>query len=270
MDAFFKDVRIGKFTASEYGLIPASFDYSGDVESNLAMESESEEEYIGKSTIPLDYGSIHQGKPEFSITFIKKTCGADDNAAFEHHEIRAILRELTGKQYYRKLYFLDNALHTDERIHYKVKVTGTKQRKIGGRTIALIFTFCCDSFWAYTDTESKEFMVRSGQIIDFYNSSDEVNDYLYPKTTFSSLSGDLSVTNLSDQNRQTLVKGNTQDEIILLDSRKEIITSSRPGRALLNDFNLKWPRFLPGQNRLLVSNDCKMIITYQLLRKVVF
>ncbi len=270
MNAFFKDIRIGDFVASEYGLIPASFDYSWDEESDIAMESESDEEYTGRNTIPLDYGSTHQSKPEFSVTFIKKACGVNEKNAFENHEVRSILRELTGKQYYRDLYFLDDKLHTDERIHYKVKVVRTEQRKIHGQTVALKFTFQCNSFWAYTDIQSREFTVKGGQTIHFYNSSDEVNDYLYPQIEFSPVTGgNLTLTNLSDQNRRTSISNNTADEIISLDSENEIISSSHPGRIILNDFNLKWPRFVPGMNQLLVSADCKMKITYQLLRKVV-
>lgn len=271
MNAFFKDMQIGDFVASEHGLTPAFFDYFGDEESDIAMESDSDEEYTGRNTIPLDYGSIHRGKPSFCVTFIKKACGINEKSVFETHEIRSILRELTGKQYYQDLYFLDDSLHTDERIHYKVKTVKTEQRKICGRTVALKFTFQCDSFWAYTDLQSREFTVKGGQTIHFYNSSDEVNDYLYPQIELSPVNdGNLSITNLSDQNRQTSINNLSANEIISLDSRNEIISSSHPGRIILNDFNLKWPRFVPGMNRLLVSAGCKMKITYQLLRKVVF
>lgn len=271
MNAFFKDIRIGDFVASEHGLIPVSFDYSWDEESDIAMESESDEEYTGRNTVPLDYGSTHQSKPEFSVTFIKRTCGINEKSFFENHEIRSILRELTGKQYYRDLYFLDDTLHTDERIHYKVKVVRTEQRKIHGQTAALKFTFQCNSFWAYTDIQSLEFTVKGGQTIRFYNSSDEVNDYLYPQIELSPADGGkLTLTNLSEQNRMTSIDNNTADEIIFLDSRNEIISSSHPDRSILNDFNMKWPRLIPGMNLLHISADCKMKITYQLLRKVVF
>ena len=89
MNAFFKDIRIGDFVASEHGLIPVSFDYSWDEESDIAMESESDEEYTGRNTVPLDYGSTHQSKPEFSVTFIKRTCGINEKSFFENAPTRA-------------------------------------------------------------------------------------------------------------------------------------------------------------------------------------
>lgn len=272
MDAFFKDVKIGNFVASEYNLIPVSFEYSGEDDNDFQMGSETDEEYIGRNTIPLDYGSNHHGKLEFSITFMKNICNLNGDKSFNNHEIRSILRELTGKQYYRNFYFLDYELHTDEKVHYRVKIIQTERKRINGKIIALKFTFQCDSFWAYTDEQIFKFKVKSGQTISFYNSSDELNDYLCPKIEIYSFSNinKLSVINKSDHNRETIIQNIESNETIFLDSKNEIISSSNVDRLIVNDFNLKWLKFIPGKNDLMFSNECEVVIRYQLLRKVVF
>lgn len=272
MDAFFKDVQIGNFVASEYNLMPVAFEYNGEDDNDFQMGSETDEEYIGRNTIPLDYGSNHYGKLEFSITFVKNVCNPNATKAFTNFEIRSILRELTGKQYYRDLYFIDYELHTDERIHYRVKIIQTERTRINGEIIALKFTFQCDSFWAYTDEYDLEFCVKDNQTINFYNSSDELNDYLCPQIeiTSSSAIAELSIINKSDNNRTTTIENIDADETIYLNSKNETISSSNTTKIIINNFNLKWLKFVPGINELTFSKECKVKIKYQLLRKVVF
>lgn len=270
MNAFFKDIQFGNFIASEYGLIPVSFDTNFDEELDLAMGSESDEEYIGRHTIPLDYGSNHQGKLEFTITFMKNTCGHNVDLEFSSFEIRSILRELTGNQYYKDLYFIDDSLHFDERIHYKVKVTETFANKVAGKIIGIKVTFQNESFWGYTDDNSISMILKANQRFFFYNNSDELHSYLLPVIELSDVTGEISIINISDNNRETIIEKIEPNEKIILDAKHEIITSSIPGRNIVNDFNLKWIKFIPGKNEMAVSSDCKMKITYQLLRKVVF
>lgn len=270
MNAFFKDIHFGNFVASEYGLIPVSFDTNFDEELDLAMGSESDEEYIGRHTIPLDYGSNHQGKLEFTITFMKNTCGHNMDLEFSTFEIRSILRKLTGNQYYKDLYFIDDSLHFDERIHYRVKVTDIFANKVAGKIIGIKVTFQNESFWSYTDENNISMILKSNQKFIFYNNSDELHDYLFPKVEISDINGEISIINISDNNRKTIISNIEQNEKIILDSKHDIISSSIPDKNIVNNFNLKWIRFIPGKNEMTVSSDCKIKITYQLLRKVVF
>lgn len=270
MNAFFKDIQFGNFMASEYGLIPVSFDTNFNEELDLAMGSESDEEYIGRHTIPLDYGSNHQGKLEFTITFMKNTCGHDVDLEFSTLEIRSILRKLTGNQYYKDLYFIDDSLHYDERVHYRVKVTETFANKVAGKIIGIKITFQNESFWGYTDDNSISMTLKANQRFFFYNNSDELHNYLLPVIELSGVTGEISIKNISDNNRETFIENIEPNEKIILDAKHEIITSSIPGKNIVNDFNLKWIKFIPGKNEMTVSSDCKIKITYQLLRKVVF
>lgn len=270
MNAFFKDIQFGNFISSEYGLIPISFDTNFDEEFDLALGSESDEEYIGRNTIPLDYGSNHQGKLEFTITFIKNTCSQNIDLEFSTYEIRSILRELTGNQYYKDLYFIDDSLHLDERVHYRVKVIETSAHKVSGKIIGIKVTFQNESFWGYTDEDTISMTLRSNQTFFFYNNSDELHNYLLPKIELSSITGNISIINISDNNRETIIKNIESNEKIILDARHDIISTSVPDKNIVDNFNLKWVKFIPGRNKMTVSSDCKIKITYQLLRKVVF
>ena len=266
MDAFFKDIRFGNFVASEHELYPVTFESSGTNTSSFGMGGESQEEYIGTNTIPNDYGTKYQNKLEFSITFMPNPCRVN-KVEFTNHEIRSILRELTGKQYYEDFYFLDDNGYFDERLHFRVKLVDDPERiRINGIN-GLKFYFTCDSFWAYTDPRTINLNLKSGQKFYIYNQSDELNDYLYPIVKIKNCSGDLTITNLSDNSRKTVVKGLTSTEIVALDSRKDIISSTIDRNI---DFNLIFPRLIPYKNELTVDKDCTLTITFTELRKVVF
>lgn len=272
MNVFFNDMKIDNFIASEYSLMPVSFDTNIQEDCDASMASESIEDYIGISSIPLDYGSNHHGKLVFVVTFMKKICGSNIEEYFTDFEIRSILRELTGRQYYRNLYFINTDPCFDEKVHFKVKTTGTEYVKSSNKIIALKFTFTCDSFWAYTDTSFIEYFAKPNQTIKFFNSSDELNDYLYPVIEILSKKTieNYSIVNKSDNNRLTNIKNVLPNEVILLDSKNDIIKSSIETKVFGDDFNYKFPRLIPGMNELEISDECNIKITYQLLRKIIF
>lgn len=270
MNAFFRDIQFGNFVSSEYGLVPVSFDTNFDEEIDLAMGSESDEEYIGRNTIPLDYGSSHHGKLEFTVSFIKNTCNHNVQLELDTHAIRSILRELTGNQYYKDLYFIDDSLHLDEQVHYRVKVIEISAHKVSGKIIGIKVTFQNESFWGYTNESTISMTLRSNQRFIFYNNSDDLHNYLFPKIELSDVTGNISITNISDNNRETIIKNIEPNEKIILDARHDIVTTSIPDKNIVDNFNLKWIKFIPGKNEITVSSGCKIKITYQLLRKVVF
>lgn len=285
MKAYFTDVKIGDFIASENGLsMEVDFNASPDEDIDLSMSSDTIEEYIGRETIPLDYGSNHHGKLTFEITFSKMECHDNDTIVFTPHEIRSILRQLTGKQYYQKLYFLTDITRDDEMIYYRVKTTNTSAKRINGNIVGLSFEFTCDSFWGYTDDLQLALNLKAGDKFIFYNNSDEINDYLLPKLTIKNCecgakgSGNgLIITNVSDNNRETCLYDLSMDEVVVLDSKTEQVESNDSKRAdggeknlIVQDFNLKWVKFIPGRNNMTVNQDCTLIFDYRLLRKVIY
>lgn len=271
MDAFFKDVKFGNFIATEHNLVAVSFDDSSSDEDDFGMESDTEEEYLGRNTIPLDYGSTHQGKQSFEITFMKDPCKISDqnDMALTDFEVRAILRELTGKQYYQNLYLYDGRNHYDEPVHFRAKVTETSRQVVNGLTMGLKFGFECDSFWMYTDELSLDLRPKANQNVYFYNSSDELNDYLLPilEITIGSAADSFTITNKSDNDRQTKITTVSSGEIITLDSLHTKISSSKSGRLIADDFNMKWVKLVPDENILVFSQNCSVTMKYTLLRK---
>lgn len=266
MDAFFKDIKYGNFVASEHELYPVTFDsYSNDT-SSFGMGGESQEEYIGRKTIPVDYGTAYQHKLEFSITFIPNPC-RKNKLEFTNHEIRSILRELTGKQFYEDFYFLDTNGFFDEQLHFRVKLTDDPERiKINGIT-GFKFHFTCDSFWAYTAPKTVTLNLTPGQKFYLYNQSDELNNYLYPVMKIQNCVGDLCITNSSDNMRKTKISGLTSNETVTLDSVNDTLSSSIVRNI---PFNLNFPRLIPYKNEFTVDNSCTLTVTFTELRKVVF
>lgn len=284
MEAFFTDFQYGDFVASAYGLLPTTISTSrGDEDAEIGMGGQTDEEYVGRRTIPLDYGTTYQDKLEFSIGVIKNPCfnTTSDNIYFSEFEVRSILRQLTGKQFYQNLYFtIKDTSFYSERVHYRVKVTNIEVSKVNGSIIGFNITFTCDSFWGYTDVKTTMYNMTSDKTFKFNNSSDELNDYLYPTIifTFNEEIDEFILTNVTDSNRKTIFKNIQSNEVITADSFNETIESSghksdkdlNPKGTIVHDFNLNWARFLPGQNEITVSHNCQAKVMYQNLRKVVW
>lgn len=62
MEIFAKDLLLGEFKASDYGLYVASFDNNGASENEYNITPSTIEEYIGHNAIPIYLGQKYSGK----------------------------------------------------------------------------------------------------------------------------------------------------------------------------------------------------------------
>ena len=65
------------------------------------------------------------------------------------------------------------------------------------------------------------------------------------------------------------IKNVRNGEIITINSKAEVITSSMDHDLLLNDFNLNWIRLKPDANELIANMDSRITFKYRVPRKVV-
>ena len=266
IELFSKDIIWDNFRASDHGLVPASFSYNGTSEDEIGMMLTTSEEFVGNSPIPAYLGDKFSSKLGFQITLVKDPKIFHNHMFFTEKDCRWLLRELTGKKGYQ---WMKVVMHDfDEDIWYKAKIQNISYERIGSRIAGLILEFECDSFFAWTSEKNITISAKANQSFYVYNDSDDLTRYLYPIVSISpSVSGTLVITNITD-NQVTEIKNVQKNEVISIDSQKEIITSNKNHDLLLDDFNLCWPRLTSGKNEYVTNANTVIILKYRLPRKV--
>lgn len=270
MNLFGKDMIIGNFKLSDYGFMLASFDAnSSDDEEDLGMDYETMEEYIGHNPVPVYLGSTYSNKLRPQVTIVKDHCN-NSSAYFSEHECREVLRQLTGFRGYKtmQIYYYE----FDELLYFNVRTVNASYKKIGSKVVAIMLQMECDSQFAWSKDFVNVYNATPSNPIMFCNSSDDLNHYLFPKVTITSNASisSLEIKNISANHWTTKINHISANEIITMDSKNEILTSSIPGRNVLNDFNMHFIRMIAGQNNIEVNSDVTITFEFRVPRKVGF
>ncbi len=270
MELFGRDMIIGDFKLSDYGMILASLDSGAtSTEDELGMDHETIEEYIGHNSIPVYLGAKYTSKLRPQATIIKDPSISSD-MKFTEHECRDILRQLTGFQGYKNMQI--NPYIFDELLYFNVRITAVKYKKIAGNVTGIILDMECDSQFAWSKDFITTYNINAGEIIKIYNKSDDLYNYLLPKITITSPSSisRLEIKNLSDNNWTSIITNLSKNETITMDSKNEILTSSIANKIILNDFNMHFIRLVPDENQLQVNSNVTLTFNFKLPRKVGF
>lgn len=268
MNLFVKDMIIGDFKLSDYGLILASFDSNaGNDEEELGMNFETIEEFIGYNPVPKYLGAKYSEKLRPQATIVKNVC-LNQEEYFTEHECREILRQLTGFYGYKQLQIYSDEY--DELLYFNVRINNVSYQKIAGKVAGIILSMECDSQFAWSKEYNYTYNIIAGQTIQFYNISDDLYNYLKPTIIITSISDieHLEIVNICDNNWTTTLDNLSANEIITMDCENETLKSSIENRIVLNDFNMHFMRFVSGINKLTINNDCKLEISYRVPRKV--
>lgn len=268
MDVYGNDMCYGDFRLSDYGFMLASF--STEDEEELGNDYEVIEEYIGGNPVPLYLGAKYTNKLEPTVTIIKNMCGRNYEPGFTEHECREVLRQLTGFRGYRLLQVkLDNF---DELYYFFARTKSVSYKKYNGDVVAIILNLECDSQFAWSKEFDYKYEMKAGEKNVFINMSDDLYNYLLPKVTILSPTAvdELTITNITDNNWETVIKDVSANEEIMMDSKNCRLMSSHTGRYMLNDFNMHFIRFLPGRNEFTASSDCTLLLNFRVPRKVGF
>lgn len=269
MNLFGEDMIIGDFRLSDYGLILASFEDVSESEDELGMNYETVEEYISNNPVPVFIDAKYSEKLRPVVTLVKNTCLLQDDY-FTEHDCRAILRELTGFYGYKTMQVYSNVI--DEMLYFNVRINNVKYKKILGKVVGIVLEMECDSQFAWSKEFNYKYDIKAGTLLSFYNISDDLNNYLKPtvKIKASSDIDSLEMVNTSDNNWTTILKNISANEVITMDCKNEILTSSNEDRLILNDFNMHFLRFVHGINKIQVNSDITLEISFVYPRKVGF
>ena len=156
-------------------------------------------------------------------------------------------------------------------IYFNCYLTNASTIYIGNYCYGLKFTVDCDAPWGWQIARTYT-QRQFNDIWRFYNNSDNT-DYTYPILEFKLkqyliTDGDVSITNITDNNRKFELLNCYPGEVIKVDCQRQIISSSR-NRLLSEFFNKKFFRLLPSQNEIDISGELEYLsLTYSDARKV--
>lgn len=212
----------------------------------------------------------YEDSPEFTVKMTKAFCDRDDFSFFTENELRSLNRLLTGKRGYSWLKIVNNAV-MDTDYYYRARVSKIEYERMGYHVVGYDVTFELDSGMAYSEEQSITISAKANTKFYIFCNSDDLNDYTRPVIKIiPSAAGTLSLTNNSDSNWSSNVNNMTAGEVLTIDCDKELLSSSRTRTYILNDFNLHWPRLMPGKNEYVCNRNATVAFTFRAARKVGF
>lgn len=264
MDVFGFDALIGDFRLSDYGLMLATFSFNDSFDIGMSMETK--EVYLPKNPVPVYLESDYKSKLTPTITIIQNE-KISNKIYFTTDEIRDILRRLTGYQGYKRFYIYGYDFMED--LYFNIRFTDVEFEKSAGNIVGIRLNAECDSPFAWIDEEYNFDIQNSNQDIVVRNDSDDIYNYLLPKITitFNSTGSNFTITNTTDNNRQTKINSFSANETIIIDSNIGKVSSSL-ARSLANEFNYIFPKLISGDNTLKISHTSNISISMKLPRKV--
>ena len=269
MEVFANDFILGEFRASDYGLVVASFSSSGESEYEIGFTPAVIEKFVGQEPVPVYLGQKYEEKLQPTITIIKNPCiyqGKDLN--FSEKELRNMAREFTGIKGYQWLKIIND---TEDNIWYRARINKLSYKRVRGYVVGLILELMCDSCFAWSEEYDISINAKANKKFFMFNNTDDFNSYVYPVVELSSIGSEsITLTNLTDNNRETEIINLKGNEKITIDSKNEIISSSIEHSLLLDDFNLHWVRLVPEKNEYISNVDAMIRFKFRVPRKIGF
>lgn len=178
--------------------------------------------------------------------------------------LRDILNWINARKGFKELVVLQQGLNE---IRYNCIFTVSSLIYHRGDCIGLNLIATFDSPYHYgTPIEKNIFGNGSPEIIEIFNSSDNIDEYTYPTVEFDSSDGSITIVNLTDDaTREFRFTDVVANSLYRIDNQLKIITGE--GNNLLSKFSKKWLRLRRGTNRISVTvNGAATIICPQLVK----
>ena len=259
---------------SDYGMMVCSFDGGGGIEtvSSGADITFNQVKPSGSNRFNL-YSSTYATALSATFQICKNPCRLknQDEMELSLEEVSAIQRWLCRKDGYKRF-------KLDKEGYEYVYWNGTfssKQIVLNDAVIGLELTLYTDAPFAFMDEVSTEYECSADASFNLWDNSDEttdLNNSIRPNMEITILSdGDFQLVNSMD-NKIMKLNNCKSGEVITIDGKNQLITSSLLSRNLANDFNYFFPRIINTYeercNTFTPNLDCKIKITYSPIRKV--
>lgn len=264
------DFIFNDFKMTDYGFISGngSDGMIDDVE-DMSMAPTSTVVFNGESPHSAFISQKYETSPEVTIKMSKSDCMSREYR-FTENELRNLNRMLTGKSGYSWLKIVnDSAMETD--YYYRARVSRIEYERLGIDVVGYNVTFECDGSYAYSEEQSITISAKANTAFYIFSNSDDLYGYELPVVTITaSAAGTLTLRNNTDSSWTSQIIVKTAGEVITMDSKNDLLTSSRTRAYILNDFNLHWPRLLPGKNAYVCSQNATINFKFRAARKVGF
>ena len=262
------DLIFNDFRMSDYDLVSGNgSDGEIDETTDMNMTPSITKVFTGDSPHSTFISQKYDSNPTFTVRFNKGYCSADSTEYFGENELRNFNRLLTGKPGYSWLKVVNNSvMETD--YWYRAQVTAIEYERLGIHVVGYDITFELDGGMAYSEEQTSRVNVTANKAFTIHCNSDDLHGYTLPKLKITaSTAGTLTLTNTTD-GWTTTMDNMEAAEILTIDSKNELLSSSRSRPYILSDFNLHWPRLLPGKNTYTCSQNATLEFTYRATRKV--
>jgi len=254
--AFFgRSFIYGGIVSDYYGLSIGDINSSDINETMGSSGMEISDQKIYRRATPYFYGATPSPVLKFDMSaFSKEEIDADF--------FRLIQKVFFSSKKYKKLQIVQEDM---AEVYFDCILNDPKIIRVGNLLRGISFTVQCSSpfAWKFPKTTTYSYTQPTiNETIVFNNSSDDNGSYLYPKNviTMNSFGGNISITNLSDNNRVFSFTGLSSGEIITIDNSLQIISSST-GLKRLGNFNKKFLRMIPGVNTLRIQGAIASLAT---------
>lgn len=258
-----KSFQYRDIPSETFGLFITELTQSGIEQSMGSGSMELYSRKIYRRATPYFYGGTNSDNLKFDVTFTSPN-------EIDAEKSKIIQRWLFSKRTYDKLFIVQPDM---ENSYFNCIMNNPQVIRNGNMIIGYSATIDCDApfAWNYPRTNSYTY---TDQVIDstieFYNSSDDEGNYLYPTFNIgiNNFGGYATITNLSESNRQTSITGLSAGETLTMNSSLQTILSST-GLKRMSTFNKKFPRMIPGLNRIRLQGNIESIdLIYQFVSKV--
>lgn len=257
-------------TAEEYGVIVTKLE---DNKMGLSREIIKGEKTKFR-TRSNHYGTKYSDDISFSIKIIKNICNAPQSKmAFTASDMRKINAWLTSPQYPEKLILTDS--YYDEDIEYYALINNLTVEP-DDYLYELTYEVITDSPFGLSPKFTHNIISTSDTTteITINNTSDELEHFLYPVFTINPTEhGEITITNVTDDNR-SMTFSVLRNNIITIDSQNRKFVDDIGTLITFEDIGItdvdqiKFPRFLHGENVFQITGAAEITISYQEPRKV--
>lgn len=252
---------------SDYGMIIGTLNDSGgnDIVSSGSDITFNQIRPSGSDYFNL-YSSTYQEPLTAAFQVVKNPCKCNGNCYLSPVEASNIQRWLCRKNY-NKFKIIQNGY---EDIHWKATFT-SKQIMLHGHIAGLELTLYTDAPYAYLDRMKHVFHCVKNEPFVLYDASDEIGS-VYPDVVITvKKSGNFTLENSMD-NKVTKINNVTSGEVLTIDGRNQIISSSNLDHKISNDFNWFFPRIIntyqTNRNDFIASLECDVTLIYSPIRKI--
>lgn len=266
-----EDLIFNEFRMSDYELVSGNgSDGEIDDTENMGLTPTVSKVFTGESPRSTYISSKYESNPVFTVKFTKGYCRDSGEDYFEENELRNFNRLLTGKRGYSWLKIVNSDISETD-YYYRAIVSAIEYERLGLHVVGYDVSFELDGGMAYSEKQTSRINAFADTPFNIYCNSDDLHGYTLPVVQIRTTApGTLTLTNASDNWTSQVTDIEGYGEVLTFDCKNELISTSDTRSGILDDFNLHWPRLLPGKNTYTCSQDAVIEFTFRAARKVGF